>query len=74
MIMKIYEPYPTGFTNCALSLGLPPICSYFLIEIHLDGILSFGDCEVECPLDKRLETEVCGVHPLSNERTELFTP
>ena len=54
-----------GFTNCALSLGLLPTCSYFLIEIHLYAILSFGDCEVECPLDKRLETEVCMFFPMS---------
>ena len=54
-----------GFTNCALSLGLPPTCSYFLIGIHLYAILSFGDCEVECPLDKRLETEVCMFFPMS---------
>ena len=54
-----------GFTNCALSLGLPPTFSYFLIGIHLYAILSFGDCEVECPLDKRLETEVCMFFPMS---------
>ena len=33
--------------------------------IHLYAILSFGDCEVECPLDKRLETEVCMFFPMS---------